>query len=174
MYGKIGATFLALVLAFAAAPAQSAEKLTDPQVAHIAYTAGLIDINAAQLALKTSKNSDVIAFANNMVADHAAVNDQALALLKKLNVTPEDNDVSKGLVKQADAEQAKLAKLSGAAFDKAYAANELAYHETVNGALEKTLIPATSNAELKALLETGLKIFQGHQEHAAMLVKMLK
>jgi putative membrane protein len=163
----------ALAFAFAVAPAQSAT-LTDPQIAHIAYTAGAIDIKAAQLALKTSKNADVIAFANNMVADHQAVNDQALALLKKLGVTPEDNDTSKALVKQADDEQAKLATLTGAEFDKAYAANELAYHKTVNGALEQTLIPATSNAELKALLTTGLKIFQGHQEHAAMLVTMLK
>ena len=173
MYVRIGMALAALAFAFAVAPAQSAT-LTDPQIAHIAYTAGAIDIKAAQLALKTSKNADVIAFANNMVADHQAVNDQALALLKKLGVTPEDNDSSKALVKQADDEQAKLAKLTGADFDKAYAANELAYHKTVNGALEQTLIPATSNAELKALLTTGLKIFQGHQEHAAMLVTMLK
>jgi len=173
MYVRIGMALAALAFAFAVAPAQSAT-LTDPQIAHIAYTAGAIDIKAAQLALKTSKNADIIAFANNMVADHQAVNDQALALLKKLGVTPEDNDTSKALVKQADDEQAKLAKLTGADFDKAYAANELAYHKTVNGALEQTLIPATSNAELKALLTTGLKIFQGHQEHAAMLVTMLK
>ena len=157
-----------------AALAQGAAKSTDPQIAHIAYTAGVVDIKAAQVALKISKNADVIAFANNMVADHTAVNDQALALLKKLNVTPEDNDVSKSIVKQSDDEQAKLAKLTGAAFDKAYAANELAYHQMVNGALEKTLIPATANAELKDLLSTGLKNFQGHQEHAQMLVKMLQ
>ena len=173
MYARIGMALAALAFAFAVAPAQSGT-LTDPQIAHIAYTAGAIDIKAAQLALKTSKNADVIAFANNMVADHQAVNDQALALVKKLGVTPEDNDTSKALVKQADDEQAKLATLTGAEFDKAYAANELAYHKTVNGALEQTLIPATSNAELKALLTTGLKIFQGHQEHAAMLVTMLK
>jgi len=109
-----------------------------------------------------------------MVADHQAVNDQALALLKKLNVTPEDNDTSKALTKQAEEEQAKLSALSGADFDKAYAANELAYHKTVNGALESTLIPGASNAELKDLLSTGLKIFQGHQEHAQMLVDSLK
>ena len=30
-----------------------------------------------------------------MIRDHKAVNDQALALVKKLNVTPEDNDTSK-------------------------------------------------------------------------------
>jgi len=173
MYARIGMALAALAFAFAVAPAQSAT-LTNPQIAHIAYTAGAIDIKAAQIALKTSKNADVIAFANNMVADHQAVNDQALALVKKLGVTPEDNDTSKALVKQADDEQAKLATLTGAEFDKAYAANELAYHKTVNGALEQTLIPATSNAELKALLTTGLKIFQGHQDHAAMLVTMLK
>jgi putative membrane protein len=109
-----------------------------------------------------------------MVADHTAVNEQALALLKKLNVTPEDNDTSKALVKQAADETAKLSALSGAEFDKAYAANELAYHKAVNGALETVLIPATSNADLKALLSTGLKIFQGHQEHAEMLVNALK
>jgi putative membrane protein len=174
MHTKIGATLVALALTFATAPAQSAEKLTDPQIAHIAYTAGDLDIKAAQLALKMSKNAEVIAFANNMVSDHMAVNDQALALLKRLNVTPEDNDVSKGLVKQSTEEQAKLAKLNGPNFDKAYVANELAYHKTVNSALEKTLIPSASNAELKDLLSTGLKIFQGHQEHAEMLVKTLK
>jgi putative membrane protein len=55
-----------------------------------------------------------------------AVNDQARALVKMLSVTPQDNDTSKALVKQADAKQAELAKLDGAAFDKAYADNEVA------------------------------------------------
>jgi putative membrane protein len=165
---------LAVGLGFAAVPAQGHERPSDPQIAHIAYTAGDIDIKAAELALKTSKNDDVIAFANSMVNDHKAVNDQALALLKKLNVTPEDNDISKGLVKQAEQTQAELSGLSGAAFDKTYAENELAYHKAVNEALEKTLIPASQNAELKSLLETGLKIFQGHQQHAEMLLAKLK
>ena len=89
-----------------------------------------------------------------------------MALVKKLNVTPEDNDTSRGLAKQAADKQAELAKLSGAAYDKAYIANEVAYHKTVNGALETVLIPAAANAELKSLLQTGLKVFQGHQQHA--------
>jgi putative membrane protein len=168
-----GAIILAGTLFMAATPAHSAPP-TDPQIAHIAYIAGDIDIKAAKLAISKSKNKDVIAFANNMLADHQAVNDKALALVKKLNVTPEDNDTSKALVKQAAAEQDKLSKLSGAAFDKEYATNELAYHKTVNGALKDTLIPSAKNPELKDLLSTGLKIFQGHQEHAQMLVSELK
>jgi len=169
----VGATFLAATFLMAAAPAHSATP-TDPQIAHIAYTAGDIDVKAAKLALSKSKNKDVIAFANNMLSDHQAVDDKALALVKKLKVTPEDNDTSKALVKQAAAEREKLSKLSGAAFDKAYAANELAFHETVDGALKDTLIPNAKNPELKDLLSTGLKIFQGHQEHAQMLVNELK
>ena len=109
------------------------------------------------------------AFAANMVKDHTAVNDKALALVKKLKVTPEDNDTSKGLAKQAAEKAVELEKLSGAAFDKAYVDNEVAYHKTVNGALETTLIPSATNAELKSLLETGLKIFQGHEQHAEKL-----
>jgi len=101
-----------------------------------------------------------------MVRDHTAVNKQALTLVKKLKVTPEDNDTSRSLLKQADEKYSELAKLRGAAFDRAYANNEVAYHKTVDGALENTLIPSASNPELKSLLETGLKIFQGHLQHA--------
>jgi putative membrane protein len=36
----------------------------------------------------------------------------------------------------------------------------------VNAALKDLLIPSASNAELKSLLETGLKLFQGHEMHA--------
>jgi putative membrane protein len=151
------------------AGAGAADKPTDPQIAHIAYTAGSIDIKAAQQALSISKNEAVRAFANNMVADHTAVNDQALALVKKLGVTPEDNATSKSLSANAEAKYAELGKLTGAAFDKAYIANEVAYHKAVNGALADLLIPSASNAELKSLLETGLKIFQGHQKHAENL-----
>ena len=64
--------------------------------------------------------------------------------------------------------------LNGAAFDKAYAANEVAYHKTVNGALEATLIPSSQNPELKSLLQTELKIFQAHEQHAEQLAAMLK
>ena len=109
-----------------------------------------------------------------MERDHEAVNKQALDLVKKLKVTPEDNDTSRALTKQAAAKQAELAKLNGAEFDKAYVANEVAYHKTVDGALETTLIPSASNAELKSLLQTGLKIFQGHLQHAEQIAGALK
>jgi len=173
---KLRLTLLGACLCLApsyGAMAQGAAKLTDPQIAHIAHTAGQIDIQAAELALKQSKNKEVRAFADDMVRDHKAVNEKALALVKKLNVKPEDNDTSRSLMQQAEAKRKELSALKGAAFDKAYAQNEVAYHQQVNGALQGTLIPNASNGELKDLLSTGLKIFQGHQQHAEHLVHAL-
>lgn len=174
MLVRLSAAIAAIFMFSGAALAQGAAKPTDPQIAHIAYTAGQLDITAAKQALSKSKNKEVNAFAQDMVRDHEAVNKQALDLVKKLNVTPADNDTSRTLSKQAADKQAELAKLSGAAYDKAYVANEVAYHKTVNGALETLLIPSANNAELKSLLQTGLKIFQGHQQHAEHLAASLK
>jgi putative membrane protein len=174
MLVRLSAAIAALYMLSGASVAQAAAKPTDPQIAHIAYTAGQLDIEAAKQAISKSTNKDVRAFAEDMARDHAAVNDKALALVKKLNVTPEDNDTSRALTKQAAEKRAELSKLSGAEFDKAYIANEVAYHKTVNGALETTLIPSASNPELKSLLQTGLKIFQGHQQHAEEVAVALK
>lgn len=88
--------------------------------------------------------------------------------------TPEDNDISRSLAKQEDAKLADLKGLQGKAFDKAYAANEVAYHKQVNAGLKDTLIPAAQNAELRSLLQTGLKIFEGHEQHAEMMAKELR
>lgn len=172
MTAKIALIASAALLAGSVAFA--ADGPTDPQIAHIAYTAGSLDIEAGQLALQKSKNASVREFASEMVRDHEAVNEKALALVAKLGVTPEPNETSEVLTKQADETRAKLAKLNGKAFDRAYVANEVAYHNTVNGALKTALIPSAENGELKALLETGLTLFSEHQKHAEHLSANLK
>ncbi|TIV00688.1 MAG: DUF4142 domain-containing protein [Mesorhizobium sp.] len=174
MFIRSTTALAALFLLSTATLAQASDKPSDPQIAHIAYTAGVLDVEAAMQALNKSKNKEILDFAKDMLRDHEAVNKQALDLVKKLNVTPEDNATSKALTKVADEERAKLAKLDGAAFDKAYVDNEVAYHKQVNGALETLLIPSAENAELKSLLETGLKLFQGHEQHAEHVAGMLK
>ena len=69
---------------------------------------------------------------------------------------------------------AVLDMLDGASFEKAYIDNEAAYHQTVNNALSTVLIPAAQNAELKALLQTGLTLFTEHQHHAEMVAEKFK
>jgi putative membrane protein len=44
----------------------------------------------------------------------------------------------------------------------------------VNTALSTTLIPDAQNPELKSLLQNGLKVFEGHLEHAEQLGQQLQ
>lgn len=89
------ATVAALALMAGTALAQSPEELNDLEIAHVAYTADNIDIRYAHLALAISGNPEVRAFAETMIRDHEAANEQALALLKKLKVNPQDNFLSR-------------------------------------------------------------------------------
>ena len=173
MFVRLSAAIAALSLLTGPALAQGA-KPTDPADRAYRLHRRRHRHRRRQAGDRKGRNKDVKAFAQDMVRDHEAVNKQALDLVKKLKVTPEDNDTSKTLSKQATDKLAELAKLKGADYDKAYVANEVAYHKAVNGALETQLIPSASNAELKSLLQTGLKIFQGHQQHAEQVAAKLK
>lgn len=174
MHRAIVAAIAAVTASAAVFAADVATGPSDPQIAHIAYTAGQLDVATAKLALEKSKNADVRAFAETMVRDHEAVNVKALGLVKKLGVTPEANPVSASLEKGANESMARLRALDGAAFDRAYAEQEAGYHKAVNAALSDTLIPSADNAELKSLLQTGLSLFQEHQRHAEHLATNLK
>lgn len=158
-------------------PATAADKpsdLNDLQIAHVAYTADNIDIRYAHLALAKSKNPAIHKFARTMIRDHEAVNQQALALLKKLGAQPQDNFLSRQLLVNADKLVAEMSALNGKAFDRRYAENELAYHKAVNNLVANAFIPNIENPEVKALFKAGLKIFRVHEGHAEMMVKGLK
>ncbi|MFA3918347.1 DUF4142 domain-containing protein [Ruegeria hyattellae] len=155
------------------ASAQDVADLNDVEMAHVAYTADNIDIRYAHLALALSSNPDVHEFANTMIRDHTAVNEAALGLLDKLGATAQDNFFSQALNENAEKIIDDLSKLRGAEFDEAYAANELAYHQTVNELVENTLIPNIDNDEVRALFQQGLEIFRVHEGHAEMMVSAL-
>lgn len=136
----------------AAWAAKTAAGPTDPQIAAIVVTADQMDIDAGKLAKERSKTKDVQAFAERMVTDHSGVSKATTDLATKLNITPEASEATLRLEKKGDENLDKLKQLEGPAFDKAYIDHEVAYHETVLKAMDKTLIPDAKNAELKALL----------------------
>ncbi|WP_304344023.1 DUF4142 domain-containing protein [Chryseobacterium koreense] len=157
-----------------ATPAPEAAKLTDPEIASIAVTANQIDVNYAEIALKKSTNKEVTDFAKTMAKDHKAVIEKAVALVKKLNVTPQDNPTTQSLLKGEADVKAKFETKSGADFDKAYVDNEVEYHKAVISVVENDLIPNATNPELKALLESALPLFKEHLAHAEMVQKNMK
>ena len=164
---KMTATAAALALAFAASA--SAQGVTDAQIASVVVTANQVDIDAGKLAASRGTNPEVKAFGQQMADQHAGVNKQAVDLVTKLKVTPEDNPTSQALKAGGEKNVTSLKGLNGAAFDKAYIDNEVAYHQQVLDAVDKTLIPGAKNAELKALLVKVRPAFVSHLEHAKHL-----
>lgn len=165
---KIAMAILAGVIGSFAINAQ-AQMINDAQIAAIVVTANQVDINAGKLAADKGKSDQVKEFGKQMAQDHAGVNKSAVELVTKLMVKPEDNATSQSLKEGGEKNVAHLKMLKGAAFDKAYIDNEVAYHEQVLAAVDTTLIPNAKNEELKALLVKVRPAFVAHLEHAKML-----
>jgi putative membrane protein len=165
---------VAAALLEAAVTTASAQAINDAQIAHIVVTANQVDIDAGKLASSMGSNPEVKKFGAQMVTDHAGVNKQASELAARLKVTPADNPTSQSLKAGGAKNVATLKSLSGPAFDRAYIDHEVAYHQAVLDAVDKTLIPGAANAELKALLVKVRPAFVAHLEHAKQVQSSLK
>jgi putative membrane protein len=144
-------------------------KITDPQIVGVVTAADQIDIDAAKLALKKTRNDQVKQFAQQMIDDHTKLQNSVNDLGKKLNVKPEPSDTSKSLKSAAADEMKKLRGLNGKAFDTEYINHEVAYHQQVLDAAGNVLIPNAQNAELKSALQGAAPLIQGHLDHARQL-----
>lgn len=143
--------------------------ISDANIAAIVVTANTIDIQYADLALAKSQDVSVREFAAMVKKDHQSVNEAAGALVTRLGVTPEMNNIAFDLRDDAETKRLTLRDFEGFAFDSAYAANEVAYHTTVLSAIDGALIPSAQNAELKALLVAVRPAVAAHLEHAREL-----
>ena len=160
-------TVAATATASPASPA--ATTVTDPQIAAIVVAANNADIEGGRLAASKSSNAKVKEFAQRMITDHEGVNKAAVALVTKLGVTPEENDVSRAQTEAGRQNRDSLQSMSGAAFDRAYIANEVKYHQDLLSAIDSVLLPSAQNAELKDLLTKTRPAVVSHLEHAQQL-----
>jgi putative membrane protein len=163
--------FTSVILMLAAGLAFAQEGApNDAQIAQIVVTANQVDIDAGKLAQTKASNAEVKQFGETMIKDHTAVNKQATDLVTRLKVKPEENATSRSLAQGGRDNLAHLKELKkGPEFDKAYVDHEVAYHQAVIDAIDKTLIPNAKNAELKSLLEKSRPAFVAHLDHAKML-----
>jgi putative membrane protein len=170
---KTASTVLAISYLSCLTPALASGP-TDAQIASIVVTANQVDIDAGKYAATRARKGEVRAFAQQMVVDHGGVNRQASALVTKLKVSPENNPTSQALAKGGADNLMNLKALKGNALDKAYVDHEVAYHEQVIEAIDKTLIPSAQNPELKSLLTTVRPAFVAHLEHARKIQSTLR
>ncbi|HET8656075.1 MAG TPA: DUF4142 domain-containing protein [Longimicrobiaceae bacterium] len=143
--------------------------LSDAEIAHIAVTANDIDVEIAKIAEARATDSGVRRFAERMMRDHSGVIARARAVANRLAIAPADNAVSRSLRHDASGAKARLSKLRGRAFDRAYMDREIAYHQAVLDALDDTLIPGARNRELRDLLEHVHPVMVVHLEQAKQI-----
>ncbi len=141
-------------------------ELNDAEIAHVVVTANQVDIENGELAKKKASNKDVHAFARRMINEHTDVNKQVKDLTAKLNMTPEDNTVSKNLKADGKKGLDKLKNLSSTKFDKAYIDAEIKLQQKVIDVADTKLVPNVKNEELKALLVKVRTALAAHLERA--------
>ena len=145
-----------------AAQSGGGSKLDDPTIVAIFDAANTWDIETGNLGAQKTQNADVKALGQMLARDHETVRQQGRDLAKKLGVTPTPPGPDFQMAKDHYAAVAKLKSTTGAAFDRAFLENEVAYHKAVIDAVTNTLLPAIQNAELKALVVKVAPAFQAH------------
>jgi putative membrane protein len=142
-----------------------APAMTDANIVFILDQANASDSARGSLAATKGTSADVKSYGKLMVGEHHALRAQGQTLAKKLNVTPQAPAADQSEM-QAKAEMDSLNALAkGAAWDKAYIAYEVGYHQAVLDVATKALA-AAQNAELKALIQQAAPVIQKHLDQA--------
>lgn len=158
--------------ASARSDAAAAPPLDDAAIVAIFDLANTADIESGTLGAQRAQSKDVRDYGTMLAQVHTEVRQKGRDLAKKLGVTPvlpADNTMGKDHA----AAMARLGKLSGAEFDRAFVAHEQAFHKAVLDAVKGTLLPAIENQELKDFVTSLAPAFEAHRVMAEHLEKKL-
>ena len=150
----------------AAGTAASGAKLSasDEKAVKDMAMADMAEVETGKLALSKSQNADVKAFAQQMVDDHGQALSKVQALAQARGVTlPTELDA------KHKAMSAKLEKLSGDAFDKAYMANAgVKDHKDTKAKLTSDA-KKIKDPDVKALADQHMPVVEQHLKSAQQM-----
>lgn len=115
-----------------------------------------LEVKLGKLALEKSHNDQVRLFAHWMVFDHSHLQTGLVETAQS-----EHLDVPDSLPADVNAHYKEMARLSGKAFDKAYAQFNVDGHQQAIALLEKEK-KSDNNARLSELAGSALPIIKGH------------
>lgn len=136
----------------AAAPA-AAGQVTDANIAAIASASNQDEIQTSTIALQKATRPEVKQFAQRMVDEHGAVEQQMQQALQAKGMQPQDNAQSQQVKQGTQTALQQLQAATGAAFDEAYVAHQVQAHQMTLQALRTVLIPNARDPQLKQMLQ---------------------
>ena len=151
---------LALAPAFATTSAKSSLKSYDKKFVWTAAAGGMEEVQLGQLAVQKAANPDVKSFGQRMVDDHSKANDQLKSLAGQKGVT-----VPTTLPAAEKKDVAKLSKLSGAAFDRAYMSMMVKDHKKDVSEFAKESKQA-KDSDVKSFAQSTLPTLRDHLKMA--------
>ena len=132
----------------------------DTKFVHTIASAGMAEVQEGQLAQQKSDSTKVKDFAQRMVTDHTANNQQLTTLAQQKGVTLSDTLAAKDQ-RQLD----RLKKLSVDKFDRAYMKDQVRDHEQVLALLQKEAQDG-QDADVKAFAQQTIPVIQQHLDMA--------
>jgi putative membrane protein len=149
------------------APQPSAAPLTDGQIAKVAETVDLGEIEQSKEAQKRVKNPQVKQLATQLIQHHTKSKQKGQTLVKKADLTPEDSSIATDISTKAEANLLAIKNAEAPAdVEKAYVDAQISQHEEVLELLKTRLIPSAINQDLKAQLEQTQKMVEEHIQKA--------
>jgi putative membrane protein len=155
------------------ANARTTPVLDDAAIVAIFDLANTADIETGRLGATRGLSKEVRDYGTMLDQVHTQVRQNGRDLARKLGVTPALPETDRSAQDHA-AVMARLGKLSGAEFDRAFLEHEQAFHAAVLAAVKTTLLPAIRNQELKEFVTSLAPAFEAHRLAAENLQRKLK
>src|SRR6185312_511389 len=144
----------------ASSSAHSTLSASDQKFMKEAAQGGEAEVQLGQLAQQKAESPDVKAFGQRMVDDHTKANDQLKQVASQKGVTlPSQPDA------KDKAEKARLEKMSGAQFDKAYINYMVADHKKDVADFQREASHA-NDPDVKNFAQSTLPTLQSHLQQA--------
>ena len=163
---KLGvALVMGLLIAVPRANAATAVSTADQDFILAAAQGGMTEVKLGELAIQKGMRDDVKEFAQMMVKDHTAINDDLKALAAQKGVALPDNLDAKhqGMVD-------KMTALTGSEFDNAYIAEMIKGHKADAKAF-KGESAATQDTGIKSFLDKSIPVVEAHLKHVTAMKK---
>jgi putative membrane protein len=125
---------------------------------------GRMEVDLARLAVSKTSNAAVKNYAEMLITDHEKAGDDVASMAEKKSVT-----LSKERPGAPNATKTRLEKLSGAAFDRAYAAAMVDDHKKAVAEFEKAM--NLNDRDVKSFAQETLPTLKHHLEEAQKLAK---
>lgn len=153
--------------------AKSPMELSDGEIAKITDVVHEGEIQQAQLAQTKARSDEVKEFAGRMISEHSKARQKGQQLVRQQQLVTQDNAVATDLSNRGQETMQSLRNAQGAQFDRLYVSSQVEQHQKALDMIDKQLLAAADDAELKSQLEDVRDMIEGHLSKARDLQEEL-